>query len=64
MIAATHVTAHRPGARERQSGVSAGSDGAGGLHSKRHAVCDGNGRPLRIALTEGQRSDDDGARLR
>ena len=36
---------------------------AGGLHSYLHAVCDGNGRPIRIALTEGQRSDDDGARL-
>ena len=26
-------------------------------------MCDGNGRPVRIALTEGQRSDDDGARV-
>ena len=33
------------------------------MHSKRHAVCDGNGRPVRIALTEGQRSADDGARV-
>ena len=37
---------------------------AGGLHSKRPAVCDGTGSPLCIALTEGQRCDDDGARLR
>ena len=36
---------------------------AGGLHSKRHAVCDGTGRPLRIALTAGPRSEYDGARL-
>ena len=34
---------------------------AGGLHSRLHAVCDGNGRWVRIALTEGQRNDDDGA---
>ena len=26
-------------------------------------MCDGNGRPVCIALTEGQRSDDDGARM-
>ena len=36
---------------------------AGGLHSRLHAVCDGNGRWARIALTEGQHSDDDGARV-
>ena len=36
---------------------------AGGLNARLHAVCDGNGRPIRIALTEGQRSDYDGARL-
>ena len=28
-----------------------------------HAVCDCNERPVRIALTEGQRSDDNGARV-
>ena len=33
------------------------------MHSRLHAVCDGNGHPVRIALTEGQRSDDDGARV-
>ena len=33
------------------------------MNSKRHAVCDGTGRPIRSALTEGQRSDYDGARL-
>ena len=36
---------------------------AGGLHSRLHAICNGNGRPVRIALTEGQRCDDDGARV-
>ena len=33
------------------------------MHSKPHAVCDGNGRPVRQARTKGQRSDDDGARV-
>ena len=32
-----------------------------GLHSRLHAGCDGNRQPVRIALTEGQRSGDDGA---
>ena len=35
----------------------------GGLHSRLHAVCDGNGRPVRIALIERQRSEYDGARV-
>ena len=33
------------------------------MHFRLHAVCDGNGRPVRIALTEGLRSDDEGARV-
>ncbi len=33
----------------------------GGLNSKLHAVCDGEGRPLRLLLTEGQQSDHKGA---
>ncbi len=35
----------------------------GGLNSKLHAVCDGNGRPLILCLTEGQMSDHIGAKL-
>ena len=33
----------------------------GGLNSKLHAVCDGDGRPVRLLLTEGQQSDHKGA---
>jgi transposase len=33
------------------------------LNSKLHAVCDGNGKPLVMLLTEGQMSDHKGARL-
>ena len=33
----------------------------GGLNSKLHAVCDGEGRPLRLLLSEGQQSDHKGA---
>ena len=34
----------------------------GGLNSKLHAVCDGEGKPLVLLLTEGQVSDYEGAR--
>jgi transposase len=33
------------------------------LNSKLHAVCDGQGRPLLLLLSEGQMSDHKGARL-
>jgi transposase len=33
------------------------------LNSKLHVVCDGSGRPLIMALTEGQASDYKGARI-
>jgi transposase len=33
------------------------------LNAKLHAVCDGNGRPLVMLLSEGQMSDDKGAAL-
>src|ERR1700685_4396086 len=35
----------------------------GGLNSKLHAVCDGNGRPLVMLLSEGQMSDFKGGAL-
>jgi hypothetical protein len=35
----------------------------GGLNSKLHAVCDGQGRPVVLLLTEGQMSDHKGAAL-
>ena len=33
----------------------------GGLNSKLHAVCDGQGRPVALLLTEGEVSDHEGA---
>ena len=33
----------------------------GGLNSKLHAICDNQGRPVRLLLTEGQQSDHKGA---
>jgi len=35
----------------------------GGLNSKRHAVCDGQGRPVVMLLSEGQMSDYTGTKL-
>src|SRR5690606_37661993 len=35
----------------------------GGLNSKLHTVCDGDGRPIIMLLSEGQMSDHKGARL-
>jgi transposase len=35
----------------------------GGLNSKLHAVCDEQGKPMILLLTEGQMSDHTGARL-
>ena len=35
----------------------------GGLNSKLHAVCDGQGRPVLLLLTEGRMSDHKGAAL-
>ena len=35
----------------------------GGLNRKLHAVCDGQGRPVRLLLTAGQISDYSGARI-
>jgi transposase len=35
----------------------------GGLNSKLHTVCDGDGRPIILLLSEGQMSDHKGARL-
>ncbi len=35
----------------------------GGLNTKLHAVCDGEGRPLAMCLTPGQISDHIGAKI-
>ena len=63
MIDTTHLKVHRTATSVRQKGERYIGRTVGGLNSKLHAVCDGNGRPLRSARTWGQRSDYDGARL-
>ena len=60
IIAATHVKAHRPGASVRQKRRGA-LDRTDSRWIAYQAPC--CARPIRTALTEGERSDDDGARL-
>ncbi|MEX0368789.1 MAG: IS5 family transposase [Ruegeria sp.] len=65
MIDATHLKTHRTAS---SLGVEKGGRGRligrtkGGMNSKLHAVTDAAGRPLRMFLTAGQRSDYIGAR--
>ncbi|MEM9429238.1 MAG: IS5 family transposase [Pseudomonadota bacterium] len=63
MIDATHLKAHRTAA-SGQKGAAPRRIGRtkGGLNSKLHAVCDGDGKPLILLLTEGQISDYEGAK--
>ncbi|MDM9644851.1 IS5 family transposase [Rhizobium sp. S163] len=63
MIDATHLKAHRTAASLLKKGMFPRRIGRtkGGLNSKLHAVCDGNGRPLILLLSEGQTSDYKGA---
>ncbi|WP_367159803.1 IS5 family transposase [Kozakia baliensis] len=63
MIDATHLKAHRTAASLLKKGLFPRHIGRtkGGLNSKRHAVCDGQGRPVRLHLTKGQISDFKGA---
>ena len=63
MIDATHLKAHR--CQPAQKGALPRCIGRtrGGLNSKLHAVCDGQGWPLVMLLTEGQTSDYKGAAL-
>ncbi|MFC3714534.1 IS5 family transposase [Sphingoaurantiacus capsulatus] len=65
MIDATHLKAHRTAASLLKKGLLPRCIGRsrGGLTTKLHAVCDGSGRPVRLALTEGQTSDYKGAAL-
>ena len=78
MIDATHLKARRRGGQLAQKGrlalgAAPGRPVAcaprrigrikGDLNSKLHAVCDGNGRPLILLLSEGQMSDFKGAAL-
>jgi Transposase DDE domain len=65
MIDATHLNAHRTAASLLKKGAIPRRIGRtkGGLNSKLHAVCDGEGKPLVLLLSEGQMSDHNGARL-
>jgi transposase len=65
MIDATHLKAHRTAASLLKKGPVPRRIGRtkGGLNSKLHAVCDGQGRPLIMLLSEGQMSDYKGAAL-
>ena len=65
MIDATHLKAHRTAASLLQKGGFPRCIGRtkGGLNSKLHAVCDAEGRPIALLLTEAQMSDHKGARV-
>lgn len=65
MIDATHLKAHRAAASLLKKGMFPRRIGRtkGGLNSKLHTVCDGEGRPIILLLSEGQMSDHKGARL-
>jgi transposase len=65
MIDATHLKAHRTAVSLLKGGLYPRRIGRtkGGLNSKLHAVCDGEGRPIILLLSEGQMSDHRGAAL-
>ena len=64
MIDATHLKAHRTAASLKKGPVPRRIGRTkGGLNSKLQAVCDSRGRPLVMLLSEGQRSDYQGAAL-
>jgi transposase len=64
MIDATHLKAHRAAASLLKKGMYPPYRAdKRRLNSKLHAICDSNGRPVMMALTEGQMSDHTGARL-
>jgi transposase len=64
MIDSTHLKTHRTAVSLRKRGADRClSRTKGGLNAKLHAVCDGQGRPVVLLLTEGQASDHRGAAL-
>jgi hypothetical protein len=65
MIDSTHLKAPRTASSLLKRGLFLRCIGRtkGGLNSKLHAVCNDQGRPLILALTEGQTSDYKGAAL-
>jgi hypothetical protein len=65
MIDATPLKAHRTAASLLKKGGVPRRIGRtkGGLNSKLHAVCNGEGKPVAMLLSEGQMSDYKGAAL-
>ncbi len=63
MIDSTHLKAHRTAASLLKGGAFPRQIGRtrGGLNSRLHAVCDGDGKPVVLRLTAGQVSDYRGA---
>ncbi len=63
MIDATHLKAHRTASSLKKRGDEPRLIGCtrGGMNTKLHTLCDGQGRPVRMHLTEGQCSDFKGA---
>ena len=59
MMDATHLKAHRNRGEPLEKGAVPRHIGRtkGGLNSKLHADCDGDGKPLVLLLSEGQMSD-------
>jgi transposase len=64
-IDATHLKAHRTAASLLKQGAFSRCIGRskGGLNAKLPAVCDGQGRPVILLVTEGRASDHRGAAL-
>ena len=65
MIDATHLKAHRTACSLLKKGMFPGVSDAqkAVLNSKLHAICDGQGRPIIMCLSEGNMSDHIGAKL-
>ncbi|MFC0195115.1 IS5 family transposase, partial [Aureimonas pseudogalii] len=65
VIDATRLKAHRTAASLLKKGMFPRRIGRtkGGLNSRLNTVCDGEGRPIVLRLSEGQMSDHKGARL-
>jgi transposase len=63
MIDATHLKAHRTASSLKNGGDEPRLIGRtkGGMNTKLHTLCDKQGRPIRLHITEGQRSDFEGA---
>ncbi len=64
MIDSTHLMAHRTASSLLKKGAPRCIGiTRGGMNSKLHAVCDGQGRPITLMLTEGLMNDHKGAGL-